>query len=317
MNPFLQSILLLIVSTLNAAYGCQLMLVNEIQVKPGFLVLGNLGTLSCQSSKKEREVEEKLDKLVLARMFPTSPQLTFSQNSLRDKWSQSHPDIPLSLSGASEVRVNLHNETLEDTEFAKLVIQEILNVLKPDVPTRIQFRNQPRSMNLPVGEWSLKVDTTKVQSGHVRARILIMGKVIQQYFLSFDVLEKRLVLKTTVSQLRGSQLDPNLISIEEDWVLKGTDLLPASSMNHIERLLFARDIEAQKVLIRRDILEKPVMGRRQRIQAWLHRDGLKLQMEAESLQDGRVGDVIEIIATATRRKFTAKVIDSHNVQILR
>ncbi len=279
--------------------------------------MANLGSLSCPSSKAEIDVSKKLNELILARMFPSSPKLLFSQNSLKDKWSQSHPDTQLNLTGAPEVKISLNHETLKNTEFAELVTQEILKVLNPDVPTRIQFRNPPRTISLPAGEWSMELDTNKVQSGHVRVQILISGKVSQQYFLSFDILEKRLVLKTTTSQARGSQLDPNLISIEENWVPKGTDLLPASSLGHLDRLLFARDLEAEKILIRRDILEKPVLSRRQRVQAWLHRDGLRLQMEAETLQDGRIGDVIEVIALSTRRKFTAKILDAHNVQILR
>ena len=59
-----------------------------------------------------------------------------------------------------------------------------------------------------------------------------------------------------------------------------------------------------------------VVHRRDRVRVTIHSHGLKVVLlKAEALENGRVGDFIEVMNSKTRKKFTAKIVEAGHVEV--
>ncbi len=113
--------------------------------------------------------------------------------------------------------------------------------------------------------------------------------------------------------LNGATFDPALLETRRVDLFRDRDALPASVGD--QTFLFARAVNAGRVVTWRDIARRPLVKKGDVVEVTASEGMLSVTMKAMALQNGGQGEAVTFRNLESRKDFTAFVIDENRAQV--
>lgn len=296
--------------------ACQFELHPRAPVASGDVFLSQLGTLSCKNPHTEKSLQEKLEKILIARIFPGSPDLKLQKTRIEDRFLQQERSNRLEFSGPEEILLHLISENITHQSIKDILETQILEAVQKETPLKVEWLQFPDHLVIEPDKEKLELDTSRAHAGFARLKTIVEGRIVRQHFIRFALLQESIVLIATERLERGEQLNPRRFRIDVRWLPLNTHPVDAGILGEPGGLMMARTVLEDEILTQRDVIRPPLVRQRQILKAILKRGSLKLEIEVKALQDGRRGDRIQVLSPETQRQYTARVLDETTVEII-
>ena len=295
---------------------CQFELSSRASVPSGDVFLHQLGVLKCDSPHQENQLHTRLKQILIARIFPGSPELKLQKTRIEDRFLQQERSNRLDFSGPEEILLHLISENITHQSIKDILEIQILEAVQKETPLKVEWLQFPDHLVIEPEKEKLELDTSRAHAGFARLKTIVEGRIVRQHFVRFELLQESVVLIATERLERGEHLNPRRFRIDVKWLPLNTHPADAGILSEPGGLIMARTVLEDEILTQRDVIRPPLVRQRQIIKAILKRGSLRLEMEVKALQDGRRGDRIQVLSPETQRQYTARVLNETTVEII-
>lgn len=294
---------------------CHFLLKESYTIKPGSIKLSDLGHLSCIQAENRAFIEKALDAIGLGSLFPGQPEKEFTKTYLQKKWTQFSRGHALNFTGPEIVKLTMQSIQTIDSDLKDSVRRRILDQL-PEGDYKIEFQNFPEVGQLPAENLDFEYETNRASRGLMKLKIRHHGRLLRLLSIQYKILARKTVFLAKDALIRGENLNPQKLSLQEQWIDQKLDALPTSYFSDLVNLSLRRNVDAGSVLRRTDIKLKTLVHMQQKLKGLVLQGDVKVELQVVAKQNGRKGDHIQVESVDTKRKFTAKIIDAGKVEIL-
>lgn len=224
--------------------------------------------------------------------------------------------------GASSVEIQTESFTLAHSDIA-LVAEEFLKLSLPwsETDMSCQLLTAPgQALSLPIPKHSLQIRPSRPEPlknrGEVAVSVafIVDGREINQLTLRFRVRVFQIAYVTTAFVKRHTVITSDLVCqkrVEITAISGRAVIAPGQWQGKRAR----HNLAANHLITIGDLEPVPVVGKGAPVTIVVKSGALKIGVSAIALQDGQVGEVIEVRNCASHKKLKAVVVDKGTVAL--
>jgi len=307
--------LVLFGSLLYSVADCHFFLSKKSLVRqPGPISLLDFGQLSCTGEELQNEMSQKLSSIQILRLFAASPPKAFDRSYLERKFTQFAGDQVLHFAGFESVEVEVEREELSKTELESQILNFLNDKLEPGKHQAIEFSQKPPHLTLPP-DAQVVIDDQKADRGYLNIEVHHQGRTIHRFFLRFKILESRVALVARDNFATNTVLNPSMFEVKEVQTESHIQLLGVKDLPRMHQYKSKRTLVKGEPVTIRQVNQMDAVKIRQMIKGIFFKNGIRIELPVQSLQRGKIGDFIQVIAPSTNKKFTGQILDERTVYI--
>jgi flagella basal body P-ring formation protein FlgA len=227
--------------------------------------------------------------------------------------------------GEGEVLVE-EGETVVTTESQDYPLQNLLPVIRTDIlratgedPANVQVEPSAsfeKTVPLPKGKLTqvLRPPVSGRYDGSVLyvVDLSVDGRKVRTLPMRVTVRIERPAVVVTHRVERGEKFDENRVELKR--LSTGVSADSVTVLSQALGRTSARAIFPGTVLRLQDIADPPVIQRGQEVTCRSHTGNVEIEVMVKTLEDGKMGRVIRVENTGSRKVFRARVLDENTVE---
>ncbi len=305
-----------LISAVQLEAGVKVSLRSEASVRGLTVTLGEVADI-----QGEGELVARLKGLELSRSPRADSTLTLTRSRIMASLSRERLAAKVELTGASAVVVSSEQLTLSRDELngvAAAYVRGRLAGVSQEVA--VTPRGADEDLMVPAGLVKLKVIPPSADrvAGMllVPVQVIVDGELYKVVPVTLLVELHQPVVVALAPLRRGTSISRRDIGLERrditysegKYFTRAEDVLGKSVKGHIR---------AGEMVSPQAIEIAPVIKRRQNVTLVYQRGNVEVRLRGQALADGRPGEVISVLNTASGKKLNARVVDAETVEVVR
>lgn len=222
----------------------------------------------------------------------------------------------LSVVSTSTVFAAVLTQSRLATEIEKQVTAKLAKSIKGEVTVKALLV-PVESFKIPDGELDVIVDLDNNQFApkkYATVTIMVNGKKVKKFPTPLVLnLYKKVWVATENIERNKSLTEANFTLDKKDVTSNYSIIIDADK--DISDYIAVRNIKSGEVIDRRYVMPRPDVTRNTPVSVVFDAGGVKVVVDAQSMQDGCIGDVIKVRSNEYKKYYTGKVISTNQILV--
>lgn len=269
----------------------------------------------------------------MIKVTPQNPLITLTDRKIREIVEREWPLTTVKISGARQIKV----KWVEPESDWNVITDKILARLEPVKKNGFVLEAKITKLSItdpslrlePIGFNTYDLENPEWVLQHLSGKKIIkLAAYDQESEEPLETLDAEVIFelrKQMISPIRDlfrtDEIKANLLQFSLHKVQSGWDLADLSDPEELKKNLIGRmlkhDIKAGQPIFMRYTEKKTAIKRNQMISVIVGSNSLAIGFQGKALEDGAVGDFIEVLYPHSKRTIKAQVVDSNSASLVK
>ena len=269
------------------------------------------------------KLAEKLGEMVICTAPIPGGSRTLESSYIRSKVAAICGETPVKMAGADRVKLTGRCIRVSSDEIADEARNFVLSQLPRDNCTyEVTIQRAPRELTLSEGEGIVlrpKILTNSVRPGPCTVAIdaVVNGRTAATTSATLDIRAVADVLVATAPIAQGEAITSANTTWDQRDVTRSPGAISMSEGGEVKDWIARRTISAGSLITSSDVKLTPVVRSGDKVTLTVKCGNVTLRTTAQSKQDGRVGDSIQVKSEMSQQEVRARITGPGTVEIVR